>query len=488
MIGTVKSAQGRDEWGCKRQKGRWTGDDIERRRNHNSFILYRCYKCTAPVTAHAAKNCPWFRNGCGVPLPPGTCARCLVPCGSLLDGCPDQKGDVVVTLIGILLNTTRGHDVLDGLGFFKRWLPRKSSAPTAAEVQKFFSWVFEEDGGGVRQSHYTRIPRLAVAALDELQKHPFVYVSDGVPVTERDAACCREWVFDTVLPAPPTGGNALPAGVNAAALGKLAERNRLAGDGTAAFDPDGHAYQIAGVLVAASVSSMAGALFRVFDPRNVHTRVVARDWRAEGRVAARLGTLLHRAIEIALEGGGWSSDARIAPEVAMARHFYETEIVGKGLEVQRVELAVWAYVGMAGKRIAGSLDCLCRHRESDEHFIVDWKRIVELPSSGGGRSGWGRGAFGHMENIKLEVYSLQLHLYRRLVMQQHGLKIPVGNLHLVLLHPGNRTWVKVTAVDRSAEAEKLVENFEQTLKWIDERKAAQKAVDDWMGVEGNGLR
>ena len=73
-------------------------------------------------------------------------------------------------------------------------------------------------------------------------------------------------------------------------------------------------------------------------------------------------------------------------------------------------------------------------------------------------------------------------------MQQHGLNIPVGNLHLVLLHPGNRTWVKVTAVDRSAEAEKLVENFEQTLKWIDERKAAQKAVDDWMGVEGNGLR
>ena len=144
---------------CERRCIEWTGDDIERRRRSARFILYRCYKCTAPLQVHAATDCPWFRNGCDVALPSGTCARCLLPCGPLLGGCPDQDGDVVVTLIGILLNTTRGHDVLDGLGFFKRWLPRKSSAPTAAEVQKFFSWVFEEDGGGVRQSHYTRIPQ-----------------------------------------------------------------------------------------------------------------------------------------------------------------------------------------------------------------------------------------------------------------------------------------------------------------------------------------
>ena len=115
--------------------------------------------------------------------------------------------------------------------------------------------------------------------------------------------------------------------------------------------------------------------------------------------------------------------------------------------------------------------------------LFDWKRSQELSTSEDGNNGWGRDSpafnFNRLENIKLEHYSLQLHLYRVILQRNYGLDIPVKNMYLVLLHPMRMGQGKTRARDRSLEAAALVDNFGTTLKLVSERKATQAQIDAW---------
>ena len=171
----------------------------------------------------------------------------------------------------------------------------------------------------------------------------------------------------------------------------------------------------------------------------------------------------------------------------MAKDFYENEIRGRGLTVHRVEFVVWLRV-VTGQLLAGTIDCLCRDA-SGAYTLYDWKRVKELSMSEGGNYGWGRDSdafkFDRLEEIKLEHYSLQLHLYRVILQRNYGLDIPEKNMYLVLLHPMRMNWGKVRARDRSVEAAALVDNFEPTLKFVAERKATQVQIDAWRNDDPN---
>ena len=133
--------------------------------------------------------------------------------------------------------------------------------------------------------------------------------------------------------------------------------------------------------------------------------------------------------------------------------------------MHRVEFVVRLRVA-TGQLLAGTVDCLCRDA-SGVFTLFDWKRSQELSTSEGGNNGWGRDSpafnFNRLEDIKLEHYSLQLHLYRVILQRNYGLDIPVKNMYLVLLHPTKMGQGKVRARDRSLEAAALVDNFGTTL-------------------------
>ena len=308
----------------------WTGDEPSRRlENTNRYMVHRCFSCTAPLSCHPAKKCPWFRAGAGVRIPDGTCVYCLLP---LEQGCcAGNLGDSVVpSLIGMLLNTTKGHAIIESLGYPRRLLPRDPCRPAKADVQRFFDWMFSAEAGS-RQPHPTRVPRLAVAALDALKSDPFVYVEPNGPVSNDIRRCFAKWTFDTCLPLPPVEGGELPVGVDPGFGGKLKLAHRFEQDSHVTFDAARHVYAIDGQPAAAWVTSVARAPFHVFDPRaKKASREKAREWHEKGQLAAHRGALLHTAVECGLETNFWSEDERIAAEVGMAKDFYEDEIRGGG--------------------------------------------------------------------------------------------------------------------------------------------------------------
>lgn len=274
----------------------------------------------------------------------------------------------------------------------------------------------------------------------------------------------------------------------------LAKRNPFPQDKRIRFVESTHKYYIDGVEAVTSVTSMAHAPFPHFDTKEraeasvgnhkyagLTALEIAQQWSDSGERASSLGTTMHAAIEVALNTNYWSTDHRIQPELAMARAFFNTEVAGRGLEVFRTEPTIFGPLGDSGLVLPGSVDCLCRDPNTGELWIFDWKRVEKLYVSVAGRFGWGEGPFNRLENIKYAQYSLQLHIYRHILVNHYGFSIHPDNLYMVALHPANTGYRMLRALDVSdlVATELMGSNFAAHLETIRHHKACDAASEAW---------
>lgn len=275
----------------------------------------------------------------------------------------------------------------------------------------------------------------------------------------------------------------------------LANRNPFPQDARIRFVESTHKYYIDGKVAPTSVTSVAHAPFPHFDTRaraegcvgadkyrGLTARQIARQWAESGRRASALGTTMHAAVEVALNTGYWSRDHRIQPELALARDFVQKEIVDRGLEVFRTEPTVFGPLGGPdGPLLPGSVDCLCRDPKTGELWIFDWKRVEKLDVTVGGRFGWGEPPFNRLENTKHSHYSLQLHVYRHILVHHYGFTIDPKNLYMVTLHPANTGYRMLRAADVSdlVATELMGPRYPVYLDKIEHGKRADAANEAW---------
>lgn len=279
---------------------------------------------------------------------------------------------------------------------------------------------------------------------------------------------------------------------------RLSFLNAFPQDSRIRFVEKTHKYYIDGIEAPTSVTSLVHSPFPQFDPRvkipnmrtresqypGMTTRQIASLWEASGKEASRLGTKMHAAIEVALNTGYWSLDPEIQTELHMAREFVQHEIVDKDLEVYRTEPTPFIdpKLTAGGMMLPGSVDCVCRNKNTGEFEIMDWKRVPahkKLGATMGGAYGYGLPPFDHLEAISFYQYSLQLYVYRYILMRYYHLSVPKSGLYMVSFHPENPTYIKIRAHDVEREAEYLIDHYWDYLKIIHHHQAVDKQIVQW---------
>lgn len=268
----------------------------------------------------------------------------------------------------------------------------------------------------------------------------------------------------------------------------LAVRFPFEHDKRIVFHEEPHIYEVDGVTMPISSTAMCHSVFDPFDAATVIANMkpnkraekygnlsdaqIMKMWKKKGEGASTTGTKVHAAIEVFLNTGFISRDQSIRPHINMFLNFYVREFVKKmSLEPIRTELLVFG--PNINTRMAGSIDLLARSRKTGEYYILDWKAVSGDLSDSFGKvcnMPWLRQF--RIPDCKLGAYSLQLHLYRYLLMHSHGFPfIPVANLYLVVLHPDNIGYQLLSCLDLSACIPIMFEHIDEIIAINSQRKA-----------------
>jgi len=173
---------------------------------------------------------------------------------------------------------------------------------------------------------------------------------------------------------------------------------------------------------------------------------IAKHWKDAGNESARLGTIMHRSIELFFNEEEVSNETK-----EFNFHFSEFCKANAHLEPYRTEWMVYS----EEDRICGSVDMVMRDRNTGDLCIIDWKRVKKMSTEGYGKKG--SGPLEHLQDANFIHYSLQLNLYRYILETHYGIEIK-GGLRLVVLHPLNPTYQVYDAWDYKEEVAAI-------LKW-----------------------
>lgn len=244
-------------------------------------------------------------------------------------------------------------------------------------------------------------------------------------------------------------------------MDKLALENPHPRDARIAFDEPTHVYRVDGAEGYTSVTTLVHDAFPPFVADEVISKMmggrnwtsspwfgmtreeIKAAWSANGTDAADRGTEMHAGIEAFYNDCPHATDT---PEWKL----FEAYLADHGhLVPHRTEMRVWD----EDLKIAGSIDMIYRDPARPGHFIVaDWKRSKALKRD----NRWQKGCLPctrHLDDCNFNHYSLQLHIYKRLLETRYDM--PVSQCFLVILHPSQETYIKAVCRDMSAVAEEI---------------------------------
>jgi hypothetical protein len=183
---------------------------------------------------------------------------------------------------------------------------------------------------------------------------------------------------------------------------------------------------------------------------------IEKQWSDSGKEASGLGTAMHLAIEMFLNGAHELIDpnVKLTPEWTYFMNFWNE--CGDDLEPYRMEWEVWSEEHL----LCGSIDGVFRRKSDGKICIYDWKRSKEIKTSNDFETGYP--PVEHLPNCNYWHYSLQLNTYRWFLETLYGLEI--GDMYLVILHPNNKNYRRL----------RLPHLHQEVLDMLDCRKRALK--------------
>ena len=167
---------------------------------------------------------------------------------------------------------------------------------------------------------------------------------------------------------------------------------------------------------------------------------IKKKWKDSGVVASTLGTALHYYIECYYNKSGCSWDLReklLVNDPTSLDHFEQFVAANKHLVPYRTEWMIYN----EDLKIAGSIDAVFVN-EDGTYSIYDWKRSKEIKKTAFGGAWAKTECISHIPDSNYWKYALQLNVYKAILEEKYG--ITVSELCLVVLHPDNKSFIKMT--------------------------------------------
>jgi hypothetical protein len=192
-------------------------------------------------------------------------------------------------------------------------------------------------------------------------------------------------------------------------------------------------------------------------------KAVIDSWERNRDECARLGTKLHRSIELF-----YNSEPVNDMSVEFQHHFkqFHDMVIHKRKWVPyRTEWLVFD----EESHICGSIDMIYFCPSQKTYHMVDWKRSKAIKKHG---FKTGKGPYINLQDCNFEHYSLQLNLYQMMIEKHYNIKI--ADRSIVVMHPNNDTFIEYTIPDKRY----MIDSMIQTRTRLGQRKLVNLVNDE----------
>ena len=248
------------------------------------------------------------------------------------------------------------------------------------------------------------------------------------------------------------------------------------------FRDHDHSYYIQGLKSYTSTTSVCHCQFSTFDAQGIAESLVAKPafmagtgrystyqalladnkdateeelveavmakWEFDGNAASQLGTLMHRNIELSLNGLDYLDDS---VEFSYFKNYERECISGRNWLIYRTEWLVWCDLPV---KICGSIDALFIDPDGNYH-MRDWKRSKKISYHGFGKMG--SPPFAHLQDCNFIAYSLQQNIYSEVLRRYYD--IEVASMAMVICYPGNDDFLEIPIQRMETEVDYLFNKF-----------------------------
>lgn len=181
------------------------------------------------------------------------------------------------------------------------------------------------------------------------------------------------------------------------------------------------------------------------DPKYLYYKLSEQDildmWAKTGLESQILGTKLHRDIELYYNSCLVDNNNI---EYTYFKNFVRNE---PQFEIYRTEWSIYHEEA----RITGNIDAVFKG-PNNSFYLCDWKRSKEIKKSSDTK---GRLPLEHIPNANYYHYSLQLNMYKYIL--EHKYDTIISGMFLIILHPNNSDYVKITINTMEKEIQAIVD-------------------------------
>lgn len=248
----------------------------------------------------------------------------------------------------------------------------------------------------------------------------------------------------------------------------LKNKNAHEIDAGISFKEEGHEYTVCGKKGFTSVTTWIHSLFEKFDADKIIDNMMKSSrwsenkyygmtkseikslWDKNRDEAAIAGTKLHYDIECTY------NQICVTNNSIEYKYFLKFYDDYKHLEPYRTEMLVY-YEEL---QLAGSIDMIFKCFDGSLE-IYDWKRSKEVVKVNKWDKWIKSNVITYLPDTNYWHYALQLNTYKAILIKKYGMT--VGNLYLVVLHPDNKSYLRIPVVDLQDEVQLLFLEREKEL-------------------------
>lgn len=195
--------------------------------------------------------------------------------------------------------------------------------------------------------------------------------------------------------------------------------NKLSADGRALFNSGNHTYTLDGKTNLTSVTTFISRFKNKFDSdyhanriaiREGKTKeIVLKEWKDKADLSCSVGTYIHSIVENYILTGEIKTNSSIATpkELIIIKFINDYFVTGRLIPVLTEHIAY-------NNLIAGQIDLICKNKVGD-FFILDFKTNKSIDEYSYGKLMLP--PFNYLNDANFYHYSLQLSIYRELLLQ-----------------------------------------------------------------------
>ena len=265
----------------------------------------------------------------------------------------------------------------------------------------------------------------------------------------------------------------------------LQRLNEHVRDSRIVFDEEPHIYYVDNKAIKTSVTTLVHEMFPKFDADEIIKKMkkneysfkkskyfgmtdseIKKMWKDLGTESCRLGTKMHKNIELFYNGEEMNEEPEIEKEMELFEEFQKDH---KNMNAYRTEWEIFD----EEHNLAGSIDMVFQN-EDNTYSIWDWKRSKEIKMNN--RYEKGLSYMENYDNCNYIHYSLQLNIYKNILERLYSIKI--RDMYLVCIHEMYTKYKKYKVIDLQEEVEEILRNRKENLKTteIDEKIKMENKV------------